>query len=51
MDEDIKRKTALVLKIIQGKTSVHEASRGLDMQPPRRPRPGWGARMKAWRAP
>ena len=38
MDEEIKRwtakrKTALVLEIIQGKTSVSEASRTYDLQP------------------
>jgi len=38
MDEEIKRwtakrKTALVLQIIQGKTSVAEASRAYDLQP------------------
>ncbi|HRD34680.1 MAG TPA: DUF1153 domain-containing protein [Rhodocyclaceae bacterium] len=38
MDEEIKRwtakrKTALVLEIIQGKTSVAEASRAHDLQP------------------
>lgn len=38
MDEEIKRwtakrKTALVLEIIQGKTSVAEASRAYDLQP------------------
>jgi transposase-like protein len=38
MDEEIKRwtakrKTALVLEIIQGKTSVAEASRAYDIQP------------------
>lgn len=38
MDEEIKRwtakrKTALVLQIIQGKTSVAEASRAFDLQP------------------
>jgi len=38
MEEDIKRwtakrKTALVLEIIQGKTTVAEASRGFDLPP------------------
>lgn len=38
MEEDIKRwtakrKTALVLEIIQGKTTVAEASRGFDLTP------------------
>ena len=38
MEDDIKRwtakrKTALVLEIIQGKTTVAEASRAFDLQP------------------
>lgn len=33
MEEEIKRKTALVLEIIQGKTTVAEASRAYDLPP------------------
>ncbi len=35
-----KRKTALVMDIIQGKTTVAEASRALDLTPLRNRRPG-----------
>ncbi len=33
MDDDIKRKTALVLGITQGKTTISEASRAFDLNP------------------
>ncbi len=54
MDEEIKRwtakrKTALVLEIIQGKSSVSEASRTYDLRPSEIE--GWVEKMaaRAWR--
>lgn len=46
MDDSIKRwtakrKTALVIKIIQGKTTVAEASRSFDLSPSEMPSGGW----------
>nr|WP_238481168.1 hypothetical protein [Dyella telluris] len=53
MDEEIKRstarrKTVLVLEIIQGKTSVTDASRQFDL-PPRKSRAGLRRASEGWR--
>lgn len=55
MDEEIKRwtakrKTALVLEIIQGKTNVSETSRPTTCRR-RRSRAGWKTAARAWRTP
>jgi transposase-like protein len=55
MEDDIKRWTAkrkavLVMEIIQGKTTVAEASRSFDL-PPLRSRNGWTMPRRAWRTP
>lgn len=54
MEDDIKRwtakrKTALVLDIIQGKTTVAEASRAYDLTPLWRSKPGSRKASAAWR--
>lgn len=43
-----KRKAALVTEIIQGKTTVAEASRAFDIPPPRL-KNGWMKAVKGWR--
>ena len=46
-----KRKSALVIEIIQGKTTVAEASRSFDLAPFLRSRTGWMTRVRAWKTP
>jgi transposase-like protein len=54
MEDDIKRwtakrKAALVMEIIQGKTNIAEVSRAFEMSPQQRLRSGWMKPSGEWR--
>ena len=56
MEDDIKRwtakrKVALVVEIIQGKTSISEASRAFDVSPAEIEECGWMKLSEGWKTP